>query len=119
MGVSTDLAGLRASTPEVLKRFTELGRAATSDGVLDRKTKELIALALGVAARCDPCIGFHMQALVKPGGDAPGTRRDARGQNLHGRRSVADVRGQRDAAFQGRRTEARSPSAQTESPAMV
>ncbi len=31
------------------------------------KTKELIALALGVAARCDPCIGFHARTLVKLG----------------------------------------------------
>ncbi|MDP3615359.1 MAG: carboxymuconolactone decarboxylase family protein, partial [Rubrivivax sp.] len=32
-----------------------------------KKTKELIALALSVAVRCDPCIGFHTQALVKLG----------------------------------------------------
>ena len=65
--VSTQLATLRGSTPEVMKSFNELGRAATTGGVLDRKTKELIALALSVAARCDPCIGFHMQTLVKLG----------------------------------------------------
>ncbi|MEP7298686.1 MAG: carboxymuconolactone decarboxylase family protein [Burkholderiales bacterium] len=66
-GVSTGLIGLRSSTPEVMKSFGELGRSATNDGALDRKTKELIALALSVAARCDPCIGFHMQTLVKLG----------------------------------------------------
>ena len=66
-GVSTQLAQLRTSTPEVMKSFSELGRAATTDGALDRKTKELIALALSVAARCDPCIGFHAQTLVKLG----------------------------------------------------
>jgi AhpD family alkylhydroperoxidase len=66
-GVSARLAGLRTSTPEVMKSFGDLGRAATSDGTLDRKTKELIALAVSVAARCDPCIGFHMQTLVKLG----------------------------------------------------
>jgi len=65
--VSTRLASLRASTPEVMKSFGDLGRAATANGVLDRKTKELIALALSVAARCDPCIGFHTQSLVKLG----------------------------------------------------
>jgi len=65
--VSAGLATLRSTTPEVMKSFNELGRAATADGVLDRKTKELIALALSVAARCDPCIGFHMQTLVKLG----------------------------------------------------
>jgi AhpD family alkylhydroperoxidase len=50
-----------------MKSFSELGRAATADGALDKKTKELIALALSVAARCDPCIGFHAQTLVKLG----------------------------------------------------
>lgn len=65
--VSASLASLRAGTPEVMKSFSELGRHATSEGALDRKTKELIALALGVAARCDPCIAFHMQTLVKLG----------------------------------------------------
>jgi AhpD family alkylhydroperoxidase len=65
--VSTGLSSLRASTPEVMKSFSELGRAATADGTLDAKTKELIAMALSVAARCDPCIGFHAQTLVKLG----------------------------------------------------
>jgi AhpD family alkylhydroperoxidase len=65
--VSARLAPLRTSTPDVMKSFGELGRAATANGVLDKKTKELIALALSVAARCDPCIGFHTQTLVKLG----------------------------------------------------
>ena len=65
--VSSKLAGLRTSTPEVMKAFNELGRAATAPGALDAKTKELIALALSVAVRCDPCIGFHTKALVKLG----------------------------------------------------
>ena len=66
-GVSSKLAQLRASTPEVMKAFNELGKAATAPGALDAKTKELIALALSVAVRCDPCIGFHTRALVKLG----------------------------------------------------
>ena len=65
--VSAGLSTLRTGTPEVMKSFSELGRAATSDGTLTAKTKELIALALSVASRCDPCIGFHMQTLVKLG----------------------------------------------------
>jgi AhpD family alkylhydroperoxidase len=65
--VSRQLGSLRSSTPEVMKAFSDLGRAATADGALDKKTKELIALALSVAVRCDPCIGFHTQALVKLG----------------------------------------------------
>jgi AhpD family alkylhydroperoxidase len=65
--VSAGLSTLRTSTPEVMKSFNDLGKSATASGVLDTKTKELIALALSVAARCDPCIGFHAKALVKLG----------------------------------------------------
>ena len=50
-----------------MKGFGALAGAATQSGALDKKSKELIALALGVAARCDACIGFHTQALVKLG----------------------------------------------------
>ncbi|HQR04031.1 MAG: carboxymuconolactone decarboxylase family protein [Proteobacteria bacterium] len=66
-GISRNLATLRKDIPGVMKGFSEMSRAATADGVLDKKTKELIALALGVAAHCDGCIGFHTQALVKLG----------------------------------------------------
>jgi AhpD family alkylhydroperoxidase len=65
--VSAELSSLRASTPDVMRAFGDLGRTATAEGALDKKTKELIALALGVAAHCDPCIGFHAQALAKLG----------------------------------------------------
>ena len=65
--VSTRLGELRSSTPDVMKAFNELGRAATAPGALDAKTKELIALALSVAVRCDPCIGFHAKSLVRLG----------------------------------------------------
>jgi AhpD family alkylhydroperoxidase len=65
--VSQHLATLRNDIPDVMKGFSELARAASREGALDKKTKELIALALGVAAHCDACIGFHVQALVKLG----------------------------------------------------
>jgi AhpD family alkylhydroperoxidase len=65
--VSSSLATLRTDTPDVTKAFSALAHAASRDGALERKTKELIALALGVAAHCDACIGFHAQALAKLG----------------------------------------------------
>lgn len=65
--VSGRLAGLRSSTPDVMKAFGELGRTALAPGALDAKTKELIAVALSVAVRCDPCIGFHTKSLVRLG----------------------------------------------------
>jgi AhpD family alkylhydroperoxidase len=65
--VSKNLATLRTGVPDVMKGFNDMARAATRDGALDKKTKELIALALGVAAHCDACIGFHVQSLVRLG----------------------------------------------------
>lgn len=58
---------LRKDIPETMQGFSAMAGAAGKDGALDAKTKELIALAIGVASRCDGCIGFHMDALVKLG----------------------------------------------------
>ena len=66
-GISSSMARLRQDIPEVMKGFGALAHAATQDGALDKKAKDLIALAIGVAVRCDGCIGFHMQALLKLG----------------------------------------------------
>lgn len=53
--------------PDVLKGFGAMTAASHTDGALDKKTKELIALAIGVSIRCDGCIGYHTQALVNLG----------------------------------------------------
>jgi len=65
--LSKSLATLRKEMPDVMSGFHALSQAATKDGELSKKTKELIALALGVATHCDGCIGFHTQALHKLG----------------------------------------------------
>jgi AhpD family alkylhydroperoxidase len=66
-GISAQLAPFRSAQPDLMKGFGELARAASREGALDKKTKELIALALGVAAHCDACIGFHVKSLVELG----------------------------------------------------
>jgi len=65
--VSAQLSVLRTDMPGVMKGFGDLSKAALAAGALSEKTKELIALALGVAAHCDACIGFHAKALVRLG----------------------------------------------------
>jgi len=65
--ISAELKKLRKDIPETTQGFSALAKAATSNGALDRKTKELIALAIGIATRCDGCIGFHTEALVRLG----------------------------------------------------
>jgi len=65
--ISQSLTKLRKEIPEVMGAFGSLAQAATNEGALDKKTKELIALALGIASKCDGCIGFHTKALIKLG----------------------------------------------------
>jgi hypothetical protein len=63
--ISNEIAKLRKEIPDVMNGFSQMAQAATKDGVLDKKTKELIAIALAVANHCPGCIGFHSQTLVK------------------------------------------------------
>jgi AhpD family alkylhydroperoxidase len=66
-GVSSHLQPLRRDLAPVMKAFNDLGKAALTPGALDEKTKELIALGISVAARCDDCIGFHVRTLSRLG----------------------------------------------------
>ena len=65
--LSGDIRALRAGSPEVMKGFSALAQAALKADALDTRTKELIALAIAVATRCDGCIAFHAEAAMKQG----------------------------------------------------
>ena len=65
--LSADLRELRTGAPDVMKAFSATAVAATTAKALDAKTKELIALAISVAVRCDDCIAFHAKAAVDRG----------------------------------------------------
>jgi AhpD family alkylhydroperoxidase len=65
--MSAPLKELRGGAPEVMKAFSAIAQAALQAKALDTKTKELIALAISVAIRCDACVAFHAQAAMKRG----------------------------------------------------
>jgi AhpD family alkylhydroperoxidase len=65
--LSAELRNLRGGAPEVMKAFAAIAQAATATKTLDSKTKELIALGIAVALRCDDCIAFHVKAAVERG----------------------------------------------------
>ena len=65
--LSGELKNLRGGAGDVMKGFSAIAQAALKPGVLDVKTKELIALAISVAVRCDDCIAFHAKAAVERG----------------------------------------------------
>jgi len=65
--LTAQLRNLRGGAPEVMKAFASMAQAASAAKALDRKTKELIALGIAVAVRCDDCIGFHAKAAFEQG----------------------------------------------------
>ena len=62
-----ELRHLRGGASDVMKGFSGIAQAALAPGALDVKTKELIALAIPFATRCDDCIAFHAKAAVERG----------------------------------------------------
>ncbi|MCI0424644.1 MAG: carboxymuconolactone decarboxylase family protein [Actinobacteria bacterium] len=69
--VQAELAGparaLRERIPEVYEAYSALSSAATAPGVLDRKTKELIAFAIAVSKQCDGCMASHARGAFRHG----------------------------------------------------
>ena len=52
---------------EPMKAYASLMAAATADGALAGKTKELMALSIAVATHCELCITYHARAAFKKG----------------------------------------------------
>ena len=65
--INQALGAFRKEASGTMNGFGTMANAAMAPGVLSELQKELIALAIGVSARCDGCIGFHVKALVRLG----------------------------------------------------
>lgn len=61
------VAELGRSTPGTVRGYRELSNAGTAKDLLGAKTRELLALAVGVTRQCDGCITIHMAAAVTHG----------------------------------------------------
>jgi AhpD family alkylhydroperoxidase len=57
-------------SPQTVRGYRELSDAGTKTARLDAKTRELIALAVGVTRQCDGCITTHVHAARKQGATA-------------------------------------------------
>jgi AhpD family alkylhydroperoxidase len=65
--LTAHLRTMRDDCPHVMKAFGNIAQAALAPKSLDGKTKELIALGISVAIRCDDCIAFHVKAAIQQG----------------------------------------------------
>lgn len=64
---NTNLDSYRKAQPATAAGFSALHKAALTPGALDLKTKELIALSIGISKQCVDCIGFHTKAAASAG----------------------------------------------------
>jgi AhpD family alkylhydroperoxidase len=62
-----NIATLSPEIPDTVAGFGKMGAAAKKSGALDEKTKEIMALGIAIATRCDSCIGFHIKSLIRLG----------------------------------------------------
>ena len=51
--------------PETFAGFGAMGKAAKKNGALTEKTKELVALGIAISTRCEICIAYHVNSLVR------------------------------------------------------
>lgn len=63
----TTAALLRTDAPEIARAFGSMFQPLMKEGALAVKQKELIALAIGVAVHCEPCIHAHVEKALKSG----------------------------------------------------
>jgi selenide,water dikinase len=57
----------QAGVTEMKRKFQEFQKEANQAGALDAATKQAIALALSVLARCEPCVKAHIAKARKMG----------------------------------------------------
>lgn len=62
-----ELRVLYKTIPETTKGFAQLSKAVKENGPLGVKEKEFVALGIAIAVRCEACITFHVEALMKTG----------------------------------------------------
>jgi len=58
---------LKESAPDIARGFGGMFSALMKEGALSVREKELIALGIGLAVRCVPCINLHVEKCLKAG----------------------------------------------------
>jgi AhpD family alkylhydroperoxidase len=63
----TDIEKMKAEIPDTVQGFGGLFTKVMKDGALTAREKELIALGIGVAVQCPPCIRGQVQKCLEAG----------------------------------------------------
>ncbi|WP_101068871.1 carboxymuconolactone decarboxylase family protein [Roseovarius salinarum] len=63
----SEVRNLNTALPETTRAFGALGKTVKDAGAVDYKAKEYVALGIAVATKCEACIMFHVETLIKCG----------------------------------------------------
>lgn len=66
-GNAAAMKPVRSAMPDLIKGFGGLHQAAMKPGTLTAAEKELIALGIAIAERCENCIYAHVNAALNAG----------------------------------------------------
>jgi AhpD family alkylhydroperoxidase len=58
---------LYKAAPDTMAAFQGVMKAASKEAALSSKVKELMAVAISIADRCEGCIIFHVQNAIRHG----------------------------------------------------
>lgn len=61
------LRSLGGDSPDMLMQFDKLHEVTNQPGEVPTKYKELIALGISISIRCEECISYHMNDVIKAG----------------------------------------------------
>ena len=62
-----DAAKMKEQTPNMINGFSSLFTKVMGKGAITVLEKELIAVAIGVAIQCGPCIKLHVKKCLEAG----------------------------------------------------
>lgn len=66
-GMRGEIRALNKLIPQTAAAFGDLSKVAKDAPAVGVKEKEYVALGIAVSQRCEPCINFHVEALMKAG----------------------------------------------------
>lgn len=63
----TTMNAMKKRAPDIGRAFGPFFQQLMKDGALPNKEKELIAVGISIALRCEPCIYSHVEKALKAG----------------------------------------------------
>lgn len=62
-----EMEKIKHELPDLFRAFGGLFQAAMKEGALSIREKELIAMSVALAVRCQPCMNLHVQKCLQAG----------------------------------------------------